>query len=151
MGSVNKVMLIGRLGKDPELTYTPSGMAVAKFTMATSERKKNQQGEWEETTDWHRIVLFGKTAEAAGQYLTKGGQVYIEGRISYSTFERDGVKQYFTDILCNRMQMLGSRDSGARPEGGGGQYQQNTKQSPPQNNRNMEPQSNDDYEEDLPF
>ncbi len=151
MAGVNKVILVGNLGRDPELTYTPSGMAVAKFSIATSDRRKNQQGEWEEQTDWHRIVLFGKTAEAAGQYLSKGRQVYIEGRISYSTFERDGVKQYFTDIIGSRMQMLGTREGGARPDGG--QYQQ----APPQNNQPQQsqqpqqPQNTDDYEDDLPF
>lgn len=150
MGSVNKVILIGRLGKDPELTYTPSGMAVAKFSLATSERKKNQQGGWDEVTDWHNVTLFGKTAEAAGQYLSKGGQVYIEGRISYSSYERDGVKKYFTDILGNRMQMLGSREGGAKPDGGQ-QYQQNTQQAPPQNNQYQQQQDTNDYEDDLPF
>jgi single-strand DNA-binding protein len=109
MGSVNKIILIGNVGKDPEVTYSPSGMAFAKFSVATSERKKNDQGGWDEKTDWHNVTLFGKTAEAAGNYLKKGSQVYIEGRIEYSSSERDGVTRYFTNILGSRMQMLGAK------------------------------------------
>ena len=151
MAGVNKVILIGNLGKDPELTYTPSGMAIAKFSVATSERKKNQQGGWDEVTDWHNVTLFGKTAEAAGQYLSKGRQVYIEGRISYNSYERDGVKKYYTDILGNRMQMLGSREGGARQDGGQYQQNQNTQQAPPQDTPPQQQQNTNDYEDDLPF
>jgi single-strand DNA-binding protein len=117
MGSVNKCIIIGNLGKNPEVTYSTGGMAIATFSVATSERKKNQAGEWEESVDWHNIKLFGKTAEAAGQYLTKGKQVYIEGRIEYSKYEKDGQTRYFTNILGNRMQMLGAKgDSQPAPQ-----------------------------------
>ena len=113
--------------------------------------KKNQQGGWDEVTDWHNVTLFGKTAEAAGQYLSKGRQVYIEGRISYNSYERDGVKKYYTDILGNRMQMLGSREGGARQDGGQYQQNQNTQQAPPQNTPPQQQQNTNDYEDDLPF
>ena len=138
MAGVNKVIIVGNCGKDPEVTYTPGGMAIAKFSVATSERKKNDAGDWEESTDWHRVVLFGKTAEAAGTYLTKGKQVFIEGRISYSTFEKEGVKQYFTDIIGSRMVMLGSK--------GDSPAQQPAQQPAPQSTPSSQ------YEEtDLPF
>ena len=151
MASLNKVHIIGHLGKDPELTYSKSGMAFAKFSIATSERKKNDAGEWEEKTDWHNITLFGKTAEAAGQYLAKGKQVYIEGRISYNSWEKDGVKQYFTNILGSRMVMLGSKGDSQPAQ----QQPPNTgfKGSPQQNARPQQapPFDPSDDSSELPF
>ncbi|NQU05109.1 MAG: single-stranded DNA-binding protein [Calditrichaeota bacterium] len=139
---VNKVILIGNLGKDPELTYTPSGLAVARFSMATAEKRKNPEGEWVDKTEWHRIVLFGKTAEAAGQYLSKGSHVYIEGKISYGSYEKDGVTRYTTDIIGNTMNMLGKRD-----DSGGAPRQQSA--PPPPQPQDAAPE--DDIEDDLPF
>jgi len=139
---VNKVILIGNLGKDPELTYTPSGLAVARFSMATTESRKNSEGEWTDQTEWHRIVLLGKRAEAAGQYLAKGSQIYVEGKIKYDSYEKDGVKRYTTDIIGNDMKMLGKRD-----EGGGSAPRQQAK--PPASQSQAVP--DDDIEEDLPF
>jgi len=104
---LNKVVLIGNLGKDPDITYSQSGLTIAKFSLATTESKKNTAGNWEEKTSWHSIVLFGKTAEAAGQYLTKGSQVYIEGSIDYQEWEKDGEKQRRTVIAGFKMLMLG--------------------------------------------
>jgi len=104
--SVNKVILIGRLGKDPEIRYTPSGTAVTNLSIATSFKPKDG----EEKTEWHRCVAFGKTAEICGQYLHKGSQVYIEGRLQTRDREdKDGNKRFTTEVLVERMQMLGSR------------------------------------------
>ncbi|VAW39026.1 Single-stranded DNA-binding protein [hydrothermal vent metagenome] len=109
MAGVNKVILVGRLGADPEIRYTPSGAAVANFTLATSENWKDKDGNKQEKTEWHRIVAFAKLAEICGQYLNKGKQIYIEGRIQTRQWEdRDGNKKYTTEIVANQMQMLGS-------------------------------------------
>ncbi len=110
---VNKAILIGHLGRDPEIRYTPSGMAVANFTMATSENWTNKEGTRESRTEWHRIVAFGRLAEICGEYLSKGRQVYVEGRLQTREWEdRDGNKRYTTEIVAREMQMLGSKDSG---------------------------------------
>jgi single-strand DNA-binding protein len=106
---MNKVVLIGRLGKDPELSCTPSGTPLAKFTLATSRKFTDRDGQRQEKTDWHRIVAWRKLAEICGQYLTKGRQVMIEGRIEYGSYEKDGVKHYTTDIIADNMEMLGTR------------------------------------------
>jgi single-strand DNA-binding protein len=109
---LNKAILIGNLGKDPELRYTPSGVAMATFSIATSETWTGKEGEKESRTDWHRIVAFRKLAEICGEYLSKGKQVYIEGRIQTREWEdKDGNKRYTTEILANQMLMLGGRDS----------------------------------------
>lgn len=112
-GSVNKVILVGHLGKDPEIRYTPAGMATAKFSLATSETRK-KDGQKEEKTEWHNIVVFDKLAEICGEYLTKGKLVYISGKIQTRSWDdkKDGTKKYMTEILANEMQMLGSKDSG---------------------------------------
>jgi single-strand DNA-binding protein len=107
MAGVNKVILIGNLGADPEMRYTPSGTAVAKFRIATTERFKDRQGNLQERTEWHRVTAWGKLAEICGQYLSKGKQVYIEGRIRSDTWEQEGVKRYSYEIIANTMQMLG--------------------------------------------
>jgi single-strand DNA-binding protein len=112
---MNRVMLIGRLGKDPEFRYTPAGTALAKFTLATDRRKRNGE---EQPPDWHRITVWNKLAEICAQYLSKGKQVMIEGRIEYGSYEKDGVKHYTTDIIADNLEMLGSRgDSEARQFG----------------------------------
>ena len=110
MASVNKAILIGNLGADPELRYTPGGQAVASFSMATTERFKNKDGEQQERTEWHNIVCWRRTAEIANEYLKKGSPVYIEGRIQYRSYEdKDGIKRYRTDIVAQRLQLLGAR------------------------------------------
>jgi single-strand DNA-binding protein len=105
---VNKVILIGNLGADPELRYTANGTAVAKFRIATSEAFTDKQGNRQERTEWHRVVAWGKLAEICGQYLSKGRQVYIEGRIRSDTWEQEGVKRYSYEIWADNMQMLGA-------------------------------------------
>jgi len=121
MASLNKVMLIGNLGKDPEVRFTTSGTAVASFSIATSERFKGKSGDWEERTEWHNVVLWGKLAEIAGEYLAKGKTVYIEGRLQTRKWQdRDGKDRYTTEIVGEKMQMLSAKgDGGARNSGGG--------------------------------
>jgi len=115
--SVNKVILVGNLGKDPELRYTPSGAAVATFSVATTDRFKDKDGN--QKTEWHNIVAWRQLAEICGKYLHKGKQVYIEGRIQTRSYDdRDGNKRYITEIVADQMQMLGR----AGDEGGGGSY-----------------------------
>jgi len=114
-GSVNKVILIGRLGKDPEMRFTPSGRAVTNFTMATNENWTDQSGERQERTDWHRIVVWGKLAENCAKLLSKGKQVYIEGRLQTRQWDdRDGNKRYTTEVVANQMQILTPADSSER-------------------------------------
>jgi len=121
MASLNKVMLIGNLGKDPELRYTTSGQAVASFNLATSEKFKNKNGESEERTEWHRVTLWGKLAEIAGEYLAKGRTVYIEGRLQTRKWtDRDGNEKYTTEIVGDRMQMLGGKGDGGSGSAAGG-------------------------------
>ena len=121
MASVNKVILIGNLGKDPEVKYTPSGMAVARFTIATNERVKDKDGNWGDRVEWHNIVLFDRKAEVAGEYLKKGRSVYIEGSIRTNSWDdkETGQKKYRTEIIGNQMVLLGGQREG---EGGGGGY-----------------------------
>ena len=114
MAGINKAILIGRLGSDPEVRYTPSGVAVANFNIATSEEwKVKDTGEKKERTEWHRIVAWSKLGEICGEYLSKGRQVYIEGRIQTRSWEdRDGNKRYTTEIVATDVQFLGGRDAG---------------------------------------
>jgi single-strand DNA-binding protein len=123
--SLNKVMLIGNLGKDPELRFTPSGRAVAKFSLATSEQWTTPEGQRQDRTEWHNIVVWGKQAETCGQYLSKGRQVYIEGSIRSRQYDdKEGQKRWITEVVAQRVQFLGGgRGDGAgagRPAGGGG-------------------------------
>ncbi len=110
MASLNKVLLIGNLGRDPEIRYLPSGDAVASLNIATTETWKDKNGEKEEKTEWHRVSMFGRLAEIAGEYLKKGSQVYIEGRIETRKYtDKDGVEKYATEIKASEMKMLGGR------------------------------------------
>ena len=123
MAGVNKVILIGNLGSDPQVRYTPGGQAVANFNIATSERFNNKAGEKEERTEWHRIVAWGKLAEICQQYLKKGKQVYIEGRLQTRQWEdQQGQKRQTTEIVAQNMQMLGRVGEGGPGGGGGGDY-----------------------------
>jgi len=115
MASLNKVILIGNLGRDPETRYLPNGDAVANISVATTDTWKDKNGEKQEKTEWHRVTLYRRLGEIAGEYLKKGSQVYIEGRIEYREYEKDGVKRYSTDIIASEMKMLGSRQGGGDP------------------------------------
>ena len=112
--SLNRVQLIGNLGKDPEVKYTPSGTPVAKITIATNERFKDKSGEWQDRTEWHNVVLWQRLAEIAGEYLKKGGKVYIEGRLQTRSWDdkQTGQKKYATDIVANDLILLGGRGEG---------------------------------------
>lgn len=116
--AVNKVMLIGNLGRDPEIRYTTGGQAVANFTLATTEKYTNKAGEKQEDTEWHRIVAWGRLAEICGEYLSKGRMVYIEGSIKTRSWEdKEGNTKYTTEIVARNMQMLGGQGGqGGRPE-----------------------------------
>jgi len=149
MASVNKVILVGRLGKDPEVRYMPNGEAVANVTLATSETWKDKSGEKQEKTEWHRVTFYRKLAEIAGEYLKKGSMVYVEGRLETRKWtDKEGKERYTTEIIANEMQMLSSRTGGGnsfevmdKPSGGaapagkpaktGGEF--------------------DDFEDDIPF
>lgn len=156
MASVNKVILVGNLGKDPETRYMSSGDAVCNITIATSESWKDKNsGEKREVTEWHKIVFYRKLAEIAGQYLRKGSSVYVEGRIRTRKWQdKDGNDRYTTEIEATEMQMLGSRQSGGQSDQGG--YQ-----SPPpprpaggtsgQQQRQPQRQAYDDLGDDIPF
>ena len=117
--SVNKVILIGNLGKDPEVKYTPQGTAVAKITLATNERYKDKGGEWQDRTEWHNVVLWQRQAEIAGEYLKKGSKVYIEGRLQTRSWDdkQTNQKKYMTEVVCQDLVLLSGRG-----EGGGGDY-----------------------------
>jgi single-strand DNA-binding protein len=118
MASVNKVILLGNLGRDPETRYTTGGDAVTNLRIATSEQWKDKSGEKQERTEWHTVVLFGRQAEIAGEYLKKGRSVYIEGRLQTRKYtDKEGVEKYSTEIVADRMQLIGS----ARDAGGGGE------------------------------
>src|SRR6476469_10193695 len=116
---INKVILVGNLGNDPETKYTQGGMAITTLSLATTSVRKDKDGQQIEKTEWHRVKLFGKVGEIAGEYLKKGRQVYIEGRIEYGSHEKDGVKHYTTDIIGGGMQMLGGGEGGACGGAGG--------------------------------
>jgi len=123
--SVNKVMLIGNVGRDPEVRYTQSGAPVASFSMATSESWKNQSGEWQEKTEWHNIVCWRFLAERAEKYVKKGTRLYIEGKLSTRNWDdKDGKKNYRTEIVASDMMFLDSRGEGQGSGGGGGPHQQ---------------------------
>ncbi|HEU5402016.1 MAG TPA: single-stranded DNA-binding protein [Terriglobales bacterium] len=121
--SVNKVILVGNLGKDPEVKYTPQGTAFAKLTVATSNSYKDKtSGEWQETTEWHNVVLWQRLAEIAGEYLKKGNKVYIEGRLQTRSWDdkTSGQKKYMTEVVGNELVLLGGPGGGGQGSGGGG-------------------------------
>ena len=154
---VNKVTLVGNLGNDPETKYMPSGGAVTNISIATSSAWKDKQtGQMNEKTEWHRVVFFNRLAEIAGEYLRKGSQVYVEGRLRYGSYEKDGVKHYTTEIVGNEMQMLGGKGGAGGGSMGGGRPPENDFGG---NNQNQNQQSApsgpapdfDSFDDDIPF
>ncbi|MBL8142607.1 MAG: single-stranded DNA-binding protein [Acidobacteria bacterium] len=121
MGSVNKAILVGNLGRDAETTVTSKGFTIARFSLATTHRRKNSQsGEWEDRTEWHRVVILGKSAESLRDYLKKGKQIYVEGRIETRSWDdKDGQKKYMTEIIAETVQLLGGAGGGGGRSGGG--------------------------------
>jgi len=158
MASINKVILVGNLGQDPEVKYMPSGGAVTNISIATTDTWKDKQtGEKKENTEWHRVVFFNRLAEIVGEYLRKGSQVYIEGNLRTRSWEDNGVKKYSTEIVAREMQMLGSRAGGssdfAPQQQGGGMSQQSSQpqQQAPQQSAQQAPQNFDNFDDDIPF
>ena len=155
---VNKVILVGTLGKDPEVRYSQAGAALTSVSIATNESWKDKNGEKQERTEWHRVKFFGRLAEIAGEYLKKGGQVYIEGSLRTEKYtDKQGVEKYSTDIIANEMQMLGGMPGGAergertgggdRPQRAAGGYERSGSGSAAPATRNEEPFPDDD----IPF
>lgn len=141
MSTVNKAIIIGRLGSDPELRFTQSNTAVANMSIATSERYKDSNGQQQETTEWHKVVVWGRLAEICGEYLTKGSLVYIEGPIQTRSWEnKEGQKQYTTEIKALTMQMLDTKKEASSVEW--------PKQAP---KKEAPPAEDDEYDDDLPF
>ena len=160
MASVNKVILIGNLGRDPETRYMPEGGAITNISIATTEKWKDKNGEMQEKTEWHRVAFFGKLAEIAGEYLKKGSQVYVEGRLQTRKWQdKDGQDKYTTEVVANVMQMLGSRQgmgggdreaSGERASAGAGSGAGGG--AKPQGKPAGKPGGKfDDFEDDIPF
>ena len=147
---INKVILIGNLGRDPETRYAQNGSAVTNFSVATSESWRDRTtGENQERTEWHNVVCFARLAEIAGEYLRKGSKVYIEGSLRTSSWEQDGQKRYRTEIMARELQMLDSRGGApAGDQGGGGGYAPS--QSAPMDNAPTLPDDSD-FEDDIPF
>lgn len=154
-GTINKAILIGRLGADPDIRYSPNGLAIAKFSLATNERVPAGEGNWEERTEWHRIVAFGKTAETCGNYLSKGRQVYIEGRIQTNQWEdAQGIKRYTTEIVARDVQFLGG--VGEQPQAQSDQFGMNAGDasggySSRSATEDLPPPAGGPPEEDIPF
>ena len=149
MASVNKVIVVGNLGRDPENRYLPSGEQVTSIAVATTESWKDKTtGEKQSLTEWHRISFFGKLAEIAGQYLKKGSQVYIEGRLRTRKYtDKEGIERYATEIIADTMQMLGSRQDGQST--GRNEYAEQTGRSRPEQRRT--PPTADMLDDDIPF
>lgn len=169
MASVNKVILVGNLGRDPEVRYMPNGEAVANFSIATTENWKDKSGVKQEKTEWHNIVMYRRLAEIAGEYLKKGRPVYIEGRLQTRKWEKDGVTRYTTEIIGDQMQMLGGKgdgnsdssyDAGMSQSGVNDDFNQvPSRQSEPAQSRSQSsPQQSpvggnafDNFDDDIPF
>jgi len=152
---INKVILVGNVGQDPETRYMPNGNAVTNITLATSETWKDKNtGEQQERTEWHRVTFYQRLAEIVAEYVRKGSKLYVEGRLQTRSWEQDGIKRYATDIIANEMQMLDSRGSGG---GGGGSYQ--PAQQPAQQSSGggeakaaqPAPADMDSFDDDIPF
>lgn len=144
MGSVNKVILVGNLGADPELKYTPAGKAVCNLRIATTETWKDKNGGGkQEKTEWHRITVWGDMAENCSKYLAKGRSVYVEGKLQTRSYDKDGHKHYATDVVAERVVFLGGGKEGGRSEGGG-------RQSDPEDERGAPP-SGPPSDDDIPF
>ena len=159
MSTLNKAMILGRLGRDPEVRYTPGNVPVANISIATNSRSKDKSGEWQDVTEWHKIVLFNKNAEIAEKYLKKGGAVYIEGRIQTRSWEdqQSGQKRYSTEIIADQLKMMGGRDNQItnapddKPEplsDGKSLENETTKTS---SSKDIKAQGFEDLDDDIPF
>ncbi len=162
MASVNKVILVGNLGRDPETRYMPDGGAITNISIATTSTWKDKNGEKQEQTEWHRVAFFGKLAEIAGEYLKKGSQVYVEGKLRTRKWQdKDGADKYTTEVIADAMQMLGSRQGmgGGDGGGGGGRDYERSSGGPPSGGSSSKPSGGakggaakfDDMDDDIPF
>jgi single-strand DNA-binding protein len=152
MASVNKVILIGNLGRDPETRYMPEGGAITNISIATTDKWKDKNGEMQERTEWHRVAFFGKLAEIAGEYLKKGSQVYVEGRLQTRKWQdKDGQDKYTTEIVANVMQMLGSRQGMGGERDAGGERASGGGAKPAASKPAGTGGKFDDFEDDIPF
>lgn len=149
---INKVIIVGNLGKDPEVRYMPNGNAVANFSVATSESWKDQQGQQQERTEWHNIVMYKRLAEIAGEYLKKGAKVYLEGKLQTSKWQdqQTGQDRYKTEINCHEMQMLDSRGQGGGQQSAPQQQQQQQQQPPQQRQQQQATQQQQQYQQKAP-
>lgn len=148
---VNKVILVGNLGNDPDVRYMQNGNAVANVSLATSETWKDKNtGDQQEKTEWHRVVFFNRLAEIVEQYVKKGSKIYVEGRLQTRSWEQDGVKRYTTEIVANEMQMLDSR-GGASADFGGQQAPAPQQSAQPQAQAAPAAQNFDNFDDDIPF
>lgn len=164
MAGVNKVIILGHLGKDPEMRYMPDGKAIANFSVATSENFKDREGNKQERTEWHRVVLFGRVAEIAGEYLRKGSMAYVEGRLQTRKWtDKEGQERYTTEIVGDRLQLVGPRNDGGANSGNDRQPQQQRANNAPSNNRSSQPPEDpfgggntgntnySEFDDDIPF
>lgn len=153
MAGINKVIIVGHLGQDPEIRYMPDGTAVTNFSVATTETWKDKQtGEKKERTEWHRIVAWRQLGELCGKYLSKGRQVYLEGKLQTRSWEKDGVTRYTTEIVASEVQFLGSRDDGGGRGRSAGGYANNGQNGQQMADRGYpEPPIPDRQEDDIPF
>ena len=153
MASVNKVILVGNLGRDPETRYMPDGGAITNISIATTSTWKDKSGEKQEATEWHRIAFFGKLAEIAGEYLKKGSQVYVEGQLRTRKYQdkETGKDRYSTEIRADRMQMLGSRAGSGEPRGESGGESRGDAPAKPTGAAKKPAGKFDDMEDDIPF
>ncbi|MBU2753067.1 single-stranded DNA-binding protein [Acidithiobacillus thiooxidans] len=164
MAGVNKVIILGHLGKDPEMRYMPDGKAIANFNVATSENFKDREGNKQERTEWHRVVLFGRVAEIAGEYLRKGSMAFVEGKLQTRKWtDKEGQERYTTEIVGDRLQLVGPRNDGGANSGNDRQPQQQRANNAPSNNRSSQPPEDpfgggntgntnySEFDDDIPF
>jgi single-strand DNA-binding protein len=158
MASVNKVILLGNCGRDPEMRYLPDGTAVASLSIATTSKHRNKTtGETTESTEWHRVKFMGKLAEVVGEYVKKGTAIYVEGKLKYGKYTKDGAEVYTTDIVCSEMQLLGGRQSsGTTSNASSAAPTPKSQPSTPQQSNAQNQTSNptngfEDFDEEIPF
>ena len=153
MAGVNRVILLGHLGRDPEMRYQPSGGAIATLNLATSETFKDREGNRQERTEWHRVVFFGRPAEIAGEYLRKGSMAYVEGRLQTRKWtDKEGQERYTTEIVGDRLQLVGGRSGGsASLDDDGPRSSASPGAGSARSNREMPPAPQEDFDDDIPF
>lgn len=148
--SLNRAQLIGNLGSDPDYKTLPSGTPMCKLNIATTDRFKNAEGDWQEKTEWHNVVLWRRQAEVANEYLKKGSKVFIEGKISTRSYEKDGITRYFTEIVAQSLIMLDSKGKPSSPASSSSEYSQQPEQEDKPWKKDL-PENDDEEDDDIPF